>query len=252
MKKFTALLTAAALLLALPLSASALSAKGLSWYIHREKGSTSPSVMPEASAFFSSYDGIFMGDPAQKTVYLTFDAGYDNGNMPLILDTLRDKGVFAAFFLDGNFVKRNAELVRRIADEGHLVCNHTLNHPDMTKYSTLEQYSAQITGWEELVTALGVTPSKFLRPPSGLFSEQTLAFDRQLGYKTVFWSAAYLDWDVNKQMAPSEALPKLMSRVHNGAVVLLHSVSSTNAKILPQFIDALRADGYSFGSLEEL
>lgn len=252
MRKTIAALLAVVVSLAIPLSASALATKGLNWYPHRIEGNPVPGVMPEAKNFFDRYNAVYMGDPSKQIVYLTFDAGYDNGNMPLILDALKAEGVRAAFFLDGNFVKRNPELVKRIAAEGHLVCNHTLNHPDMTKYATLQQYSAQLTGWEELVRALDVEPAKYLRPPSGIFSEQTLDFDRQLGYKTVFWSASYLDWDVNKQMAPAAALPKIMERVHNGAILLLHSVSATNAKILPQFIAELRAKGYSFGTLDEL
>lgn len=252
MKKTMAVLLTAALLLSAPLSLSALSSQPLDWYVHAPKGAQMPELMPEARSFFDRYDAVFMGDPAQKNVYLTFDAGYDNGNMAPILDALKAAGVQAAFFLDGNFVKRNPELVKRIAAEGHLVCNHTLNHPDMTKYASPDDYAAQITGWEALVEELGVTPAKFLRPPCGRFSERTLEFDRQLGYRTVFWSVAYLDWDVNRQPAPEKALATLMSRMHSGAVVLLHSVSSTNAQILPELIARLRAEGYSLPRLDRI
>ncbi len=234
------------------LGAQGISNKGLSWYPNRIKGVAIPSVMPEATAFFNKYNAVFMGNPNEKKVYLTFDSGYENGCTAKILQTLKAKGVQAAFFLDGNYLRRNPELVKQMAAEGHLICNHTLKHPDMTKFDDFEQYKMQLLEWEALAQQLGVKTSPFYRPPSGRFSELTLSFDKELGYKTVFWSLAYADWDPAKQMTELNAMTILKDRTHNGAVVLLHSVSTTNAAILGGYIDWLASQGYSFGSLDEL
>ena len=228
------------------------SSQGLSWYPHRIKGTATPAVMPEASAFFDQYNAVFMGSPDEKKVYLTFDSGYENGCTAKILTTLKEKGVTAAFFLDGNYLRRNPDLVRQMAADGHLVCNHTLKHPDMTKFTDFEQYKMQLLEWEALAQQVGVKTSAFYRPPSGRFSELSLSFDRELGYKTVFWSVAYADWDPDSQLPEQKALSLLKSRTHNGAIVLLHSVSSTNAAILGDYIDWLLAEGYSFGTLDAL
>ncbi|HOP10970.1 MAG TPA: polysaccharide deacetylase family protein [Oscillospiraceae bacterium] len=231
---------------------SALSSQGLSWYPHRIKGTATPAVMPEASAFFSQYNAVFMGSPDEKKVYLTFDSGYENGCTAKILGVLKAKGVKAAFFLDGNYLRRNPDLVRQMAEDGHLVCNHTLKHPDMTKFTDFEQYKMQLLEWEALAQQVGIKTSPFYRPPSGRFSELSLSFDKELGYKTVFWSVAYADWDPDKQLPEQKALSILKNRTHNGAIILLHSVSSTNTAILGSYIDWLVSEGYSLNSLDEL
>ena len=217
------------------------------WYFKPTNDGSRPEVIPEAD-FIDGYDVLYLGAD-EPTLYLTFDAGYENGCTAKILNALRDKNVRAAFFLDGNFVKSNPELVKRIAAEGHLVCNHSKNHPDMTKYRTFEEYSAQITDWEEQVSALGVTPQKLFRFPAGRFSERALEYNERLGVRSVFWSFAYCDWLQDDQPEPSAAMEKICSRVHNGAVMLLHSTSATNAEIMPELIDRLRAMGYNFALL---
>ena len=227
--------------------------KPYNWYFERATDTTPAGPMREVADFFDKYDAHCVGDTTQKELYLTFDAGFDNGNAAVILDTLKSRGVTAAFFVDGNFVKRNPELVERIMDEGHLLCNHSLEHPDTTKYGSLEEYRKQLEGWTELVKSqTGREPSRFYRPPEGRFSEQTLSFDQQLGYHTVFWTFAYQDWLQDAQPDPDAALEKILSRVSNGVILLLHSVSSTNAQILGELIDRLEADGYTFRSLDEL
>lgn len=218
------------------------------WYFKPTQDGSQPQVIPEAD-FIDDYNVIYLGASDAPTLYLTFDAGYDNGYHEKILDTLAQKGVPAAFFVDGNFVKSNPQLVKRMDAEGHLVCNHSKNHPDMTKYHSFEEYAKQIEGWEELVTDLGVTPQKFFRFPSGRFSKQALIFNEQLGVTSVFWSFAYYDWDKDKQPSAQEAKDKILSRVHNGAVLLLHSTSQTNCEVLGEVIDALRERGYTFASL---
>ena len=219
------------------------------WYFKPTTDNTQPQVIPEAD-FLDNYDTLYLGNADNQTLYLTFDAGYDNGYHIKILDTLKDKNVKAAFFVDGNFVKTNPDLIKRMYDEGHLVCNHTLKHPDMTKLIDYSSYEKQITEWEKLIYDLGYTPTKYFRFPSGRFSKQALDYNQKLGLKTVFWSFAYYDWDTNDQPSAAGAKEKIYSRIHNGAVILLHSTSKTNCEILPEVIDTLRQKGYTFESLE--
>ena len=171
------------------------------------------------------YDAAYIGDTGEKVLYLTFDAGYENGCTAEILDILKEQEVKAAFFLVGNYIERNADLVRRMVQEGHTVGNHTMHHPDMPK---------------------------FYRPPQGLYSEENLAMAKELGYKTVFWSLAYVDWNNDSQPSREQALSKLLPRTHNGAVILLHSTSRTNAQILGELIEHWKTEGYRFASVEEL
>lgn len=220
------------------------------WYFKPTTDNSQPEVIPEAD-FLDNYDVIYLGNKDEKTLYLTFDAGYDNGCHTDILDTLAQKNVKAAFFVDGNFVKTNPDIVKRMASEGHLVCNHSKNHPDMTKYADLSEYREQINGWNDLVTDLGITPSGYFRFPSGRFSKRALEYNKELGLTTVFWSFAYYDWVESDQPTQADAKQKIYSRVHNGAVLLLHSTSETNAKILPDVIDDLTAQGYTFKPLTE-
>ena len=218
------------------------------WYFKPTDDNTQPQLCPEAD-FLKDYDVISIGNANEKTLYLTFDAGYDNGYHTAILDALKQKNVSAAFFVDGNFVKSNPEIVKRMESEGHLVCNHSLKHPDMTKIVDFSLYEKQITEWENLVADIGVTPQKYFRFPSGRFSKLALEYNKKLGIKTVFWSFAYYDWDEKEQPDNKAALEKIYSRVHNGAVLLLHSTSQTNSEILVEMIDTLRSQGYTFKSL---
>ena len=222
------------------------------WYFKPNDEHRQPAFVPEAT-FLKDYDGVIAcGDPDQKTLYLTFDAGYDNGCMADILDTLKEKNVPAAFFVDGNFVKNEPELVKRISGEGHILGNHSLSHANMATLTDFAEYAAQITGWDELVREAGGTPTKFFRFPAGKFSKLALDYNEKLGLRSVFWSFAYYDWDVKDQPDPKAATEKILSRTHNGAVMLLHSVSRTNADILPALIDTLREQGYTFASLDKI
>lgn len=166
---------------------------------------------------------------------------------------LKEKNVRGAFFILGNLVTSSTELVKRMGDEGHLVCNHTYRHRDMSKFTDKAEFAAELTSLEEAYRkATGRELSKYYRPPEGRFSERNLEFAADLGYSTIFWSFAYADWDNNKQPAEDYAMQKIMSNVHNGAVILLHPTSSTNAAILARVIDTLRGEGYRFGTLDEL
>ncbi|MCC8122255.1 MAG: delta-lactam-biosynthetic de-N-acetylase [Oscillospiraceae bacterium] len=199
------------------------------------------------------YNAWYIGDTAQKTIYLTFDAGYENGYTAAILDVLKEKDVPAAFFLVGTYIEANPELVKRMADEGHIVANHTATHPDMSAISDLDAFQRELTQTEELYrAATGKEMPKYYRPPRGVFSTENLKMAHDLGYKTIFWSLAYVDWYRDDQPTQEEAFSKLLPRVHPGAILLLHSTSQTNAEILGQLIDQYRSMGYTFGSLEEL
>ena len=199
------------------------------------------------------YDAAYIGDTTQKVLYLTFDAGYENGCTEKILDTLKKQEVPAAFFLVGNYIEKNADLVRRMVEEGHTVGNHTMHHYDMSKLSEPAAFAKELQDLEALYQeTTGQAMKKYYRPPQGIYSEENLKMARELGYKTVFWSLAYVDWNNDDQPTKEQAFTKLLPRTHNGAVVLLHSTSQTNAEILDELLSKWKEEGYRFGTLEEL
>ena len=172
------------------------------------------------------YDAAYIGDTTKPTIYLTFDAGYENGCTAKILDTLKKHNVKAAFFLVGNYIEKNADLVRRMVEEGHTVGNHTMHHYDMSKIADKDTFTKELGDLEALFKeATGKELPKFYRPPQGIYSEDNLKMAQELGYKTVFWSLAYVDWNRDAQPSREQAFGKLLPRIHNGAVVLLHSTS---------------------------
>ncbi len=173
--------------------------------------------------------------------------------MEKILDTLKAEEVPAAFFVLGHLIKKNRELVLRMKEEGHLVCNHTMRHRDMTKITSEEAFAAELQELEALYRReIGGEMPRYYRPPEGRFSEENLRMAQKLGYKTVFWSFAYADWDNEKKPPAEAAIQKILDHTHNGAVILLHPTSATNAAILPELIKRWRAMGYRFGTLDEL
>ena len=201
----------------------------------------------------AKYDAVYMGDGTDKVLYLTFDAGYENGCTERILDTLKAHQVPAAFFLVGNYIEKNADLVRRMAAEGHTVANHTMHHYDMSRLTDKAAFTRELTDLETLYKdTTGQEMAKYYRPPQGIYSEENLAMAKELGYKTVFWSLAYVDWNNDSQPTAEAAFSKLLPRTHNGAVVLLHSTSETNAQILDRLLTNWVDMGYRFGTLEEL
>lgn len=199
------------------------------------------------------FGACYVGNTAEKKIWLTFDAGYENGYTAHILDVLKKHQVKATFFLVGNFIETAPELVKRMTEEGHTVGNHTYTHPDMSKIADKSSFSEELTKLEALYEkTTGSKMKKFYRPPQGKYSEENLKMANEMGYKTIFWSLAYVDWYNDNQPTEEEAMSKLLPRIHNGAVVLLHSTSKTNSEILDRLLTEWENMGYTFGDIEEL
>ena len=255
MQKRDIYLLLGALGVALVLSVTILKTSALetgSWGLSfREEGA--PPIGSAGRDALGELDAVYIGDTSKPKIYLTFDAGYENGCTEKILNVLKKQEVPAAFFLVGNYLEKNADLVRRMVSEGHTVGNHTLHHPDMSAISDRESFEKELKGLENLFREItGEELPRYYRPPQGTYSEENLKMAKELGYKTVFWSLAYVDWNNDSQPTKEEAFSKLIPRIHNGAVVLLHSTSQTNAEILDELITKWKEMGYSFGTLDEL
>ena len=255
MRKRNWLIIWVAILAAIALAVSIFSHQVLetgSWGLSfRTEGA--PPVGNAGTEQLKKYDAVYIGDTSEKVLYLTFDAGYENGCTAQILDVLKKHQVPAAFFLVGNYIQQNADLVRRMVSEGHIVGNHTMHHYDMSKISDKETFTKELSDLEVLFKeTTGKDMPKYYRPPQGIYSEENLKMAQELGYKTVFWSLAYVDWNNDSQPTPEQAFSKLLPRVHNGAVVLLHSTSTTNAQILDELLSKWTAMGYTFAPISNL
>ena len=201
----------------------------------------------------AQYDAWFLGDTSRKVIYLTFDCGYENGYTEQILDALKKHNAPAAFFVVGNMIETAPDIIRRMAEEGHIVGNHTFHHPDMSAISDESAFRTELESLaERYEETTGKPLSHFYRPPQGKYSEENLRQAQALGYHTVFWSLAYVDWNTDDQPTAQQAYDKLLPRIHDGAIVLLHSTSRTNAEILDDLLTKWEAMGYTFASLEEL
>ena len=225
----------------------------LNWYfVNRESGKT-PEPPKESISFMAEYDAYYVGDSNSKVLYLTFDEGYENGNTPKILDTLKEENVPAAFFVVKPYIKQEPEIIKRMVEEGHLVCNHSSHHPSMASIKDNEKFNLEFSEVEDEFKALtGKEMPKFFRPPMGKYSKNSLKKTKDLGYKTIFWSFAYKDWLVDNQPQEDAAIKKILKGVHPGSIILLHAVSDTNSKILKNVIQELKSQGYEFKSLTEL
>lgn len=199
------------------------------------------------------YNAYFIGDTTQNTIYLTFDCGYENGNTEPILDALKKHDVKVTFFVVGNFLEASPEIVKRMIAEGHTVGNHTYHHLDMSSISSMDAFKKETQDVENLFEQITGTPiTKFYRPPQGKYNIENLKMAQELGYHTFFWSLAYVDWYQDKQPTKDEAFGKLLKRIHPGAIVLLHSTSSTNAQILDELLTKWEEMGYTIKPLTEL
>ena len=217
----------------------------------REEGK--PPAANASAAALRQYDAAYIGDTDENVIYLTFDAGYENGCTAQILDALKAHNAPAAFFVVGNYLETAPELVQRMADEGHIVGNHTWHHYDMSRISDRATFQSELDMAAEKYQELtGQAMQKFYRPPQGIYSEENLKMAQEMGYHTVFWSLAYVDWMQDAQPTADEAFSKLLTRIHPGAIVLLHSTSATNAAILDALLTRWEQMGYRFGRLEEV
>lgn len=199
------------------------------------------------------YDAYYVGPKEDKVIYLTFDCGYENGNTVPILDALKKHNAKATFFVVGHFLESAPEIAKRMVEEGHTVGNHTYHHPDMSAISDMASFQKEMEDVSNLFeTTTGQKMAAFYRPPQGKYSIDNLKMAKELGYKTFFWSLAYVDWNVDDQPTKEEAFDKLLPRIHPGAIVLLHSTSKTNGEILDELLTKWEEMGYRFGVLEEL
>ena len=211
-----------------------------------------PPVANATAVELKKYNAYYINETDEKTIYLTFDAGYENGCTSKILDILKRHQVPAAFFLVGNYIESEPELVKRMVSEGHIVGNHTYSHPDMSEISSAEAFKNELGSLEKLYReTTGDEMLKIYRPPQGRYSESNLQMAKELGYTTIFWSLAYVDWYENQQPTREEAFKKLIPRIHPGAIVLLHSTSSTNAEVLDELISKWKEMGYEFRSISD-
>lgn len=222
-----------------------------SWGLSFQQDGETP-VGNASSEELAVYDAFFAKNTDEKILYLTFDAGYENGNTEPILDALKKHNAPATFFVVGTYLKGNPDLIKRMVEEGHTVGNHTYNHKDMSQISSLEAFTEELVTVEDAFKEItGTEMTKYYRPPQGIYNTSNLEMAQSLGYKTFFWSLAYVDWYQDDQPTHEEAFDKLLSRVHPGAIVLLHSTSSTNAEILDELLTKWEEMGYTFRSLED-
>lgn len=228
-----------------------LSNKSYNWYFIRNNKHQQPGFDKLYKSLLDKYNGITIGDKNKKDIFLTFDNGYENGYTVKILDILKRQNIKVGFFVQGTYIDQNPEIIKRMVRDGHIVLNHTNNHPKMPtlgerklqdEINIVAQKYKKVTGKEML---------KFLRPPSGVFSERTLAQTKNLGYKTVFWSMAYRDWIVDDQPGKAASYKHVTENIHNGAVILLHSVSKSNTEALEDIIKELKRQGYNFKLLTQ-
>lgn len=212
-----------------------------------------PPVANATAEYLKQFDAYYAADTQDKILYLTFDAGFENGNTPAILDALKKHNAPATFFLVGNYLDTSPDLVKRMVAEGHTVGNHTFHHPDMSKISTTESFAQELQSLETKYQEITGQPmTRYYRPPQGKYSETNLKMAKDMGYKTFFWSLAYVDWYQDKQPTHEEAFKKLLGRIHPGAIVLLHSTSRTNGEIMDELLTRWEEMGYQFRSLDEL
>ena len=257
MKKKAMLSVLCALLILFGTIVTSAKEPAFGWYCVRNKEHRQP-IVDASLRWVENYHAYYVdhahNDTSEdKVLYLTFDAGYENGNVAKILDILKEENVCAAFFVLDHLIEKDTSLVCRMAEEGHIVANHTAKHRDITKFESKEALQAELSALETLYQSkIGREMPKYFRPPEGRFSEQSMKWLSELGYKTIFWSIAYADWDNQKQPPASYAKAKIMDHIHNGAIILLHPTSTTNVAILKDVIGECRSQGYRFGSLDDL
>ena len=232
------------------ISLDGLSNESIGWGIKKNKNAP-PDVPADVKEMLGKYNGIYIGNTNEKKIFLTFDEGYENGHTADILDTLKKNNVKAAFFITGDYIDREPELVKRMAKEGHILGNHTENHPSLPQIS-VKELEHEINTLSEKTEKLCNVKMKYVRPPKGEYSEKVLAKISNMGLKTVFWSFAYMDWDVTVNRGGNYAFDQIYPYLDEGEILLLHAVSADNADALDLFIKNAKADGFTFGVLDEI
>ena len=221
------------------------------WWLKRNENHQTPEVSDHID--LSKYDAYYVNPKCKKKkIFLTFDCGYENGFTPKILDVLKKQKIVAAFFVTKPFIREGRELVRRMKKEGHIVGNHTVHHKSMPTLSDRDNKQEIIDCAEYCKEATGYEMDPFIRPPMGEYNEKTLKLTKSMGYKTIFWSMAYVDFDVNKQPGKQYVVEHFKKYTHNGAIPLMHNVSQSNAEALDEVITNLKKEGYQFESLKKL
>jgi peptidoglycan-N-acetylmuramic acid deacetylase len=229
---------------------SSISTKKYSWYIVRNNDHKISGC--DESISLAKYDAYYVEEDAGEVMYLTFDCGYENGYTEQMLDILKAHGAKACFFVTMTYIRDNPEIVKRMKEEGHLVGNHTVHHPSMPEISVEEQREEILECASFMKETTGYDMDMYFRPPSGEYSEQVLQVAKDLGYKTIFWSMAYLDYDVNNQPGADYVVEHFNKYSHPGAIPLIHNVSSSNAQALDQVLTNLSQEGYVFKSLDDM
>lgn len=233
-------------------ASASVSNTAIHWGFKKGRDEQPAEAGPELDQLLEKYDAVYKGDPERKDIYLTFDNGYENGYTEQFLDILKKEKVPAAFFLTGHYLESQPDLVRRMAEDGHIIGNHSYYHPDLTKVDDgrLERELEKVRKKTEEIT--GIRNMVYLRPPRGVLSERTLKLAKEQGYTHIMWSVAFVDWKVNEQRGWQYAYDNIMRQVHPGAVILLHSVSKDNADALEKAIKDLKKRGYTFKTLDDL
>ena len=221
------------------------------WGFSKNNNHTQPYI-GKYSDEIKDTNSYYVGDENIKKVYLTFDAGYDNGNLEKILNILKDKNVQATFFITGDFLNRFSDLVIKINDDGHLIGNHTWSHADITKLNKDGIYNELKKVEDKFNEITGDNIDCYFRPPAGVFNNSSLKLISELGYNTIFWLVAYKDWETNKKLNIEYSINSVINNLHNGAIILLHTVSEENVEALPIIIDKIRENGYERASLNDL
>ncbi len=229
---------------------STLSNKKIGWGIKRQDNHEQPDVGSNNQKMLQDNNGICLGNKENKNIYLTFDMGYEAGYTETILNALKDNNVQATFFITAHYLNTAGDLVKRMIDEGHIIGNHTVNHKSMPGLSDEEIKKEVMTLHQSLFDKFGYE-MKYMRPPCGEFSERTLALTNSLGYKTVMWSFAYVDWEENKQPSHEKAMSTIMNNLHNGEIMLLHATSKTNGEIMNELLQKIKDEGYEIKSLDD-
>lgn len=252
MKKIIFMLAAVFFLCSTAASAASYGNSPLHWGFNKGKNEQPAEAGKPFDDLLARHGAFYKGDTTKKDIYLTFDNGYENGYTGKFLDVLKKEQVPGAFFITGHYLKTAPELVKRMAEEGHIIGNHSWHHPDMTRVS-MKRFKEELQKVKDETEKLtGVKTMNYLRPPRGIFSEKTLALANEEGYTHVFWSLAFKDWNTDQQKGAQYSYDNIMKQIHPGCILLLHTVSKDNADALEKVIQDLKKQGYTFKSIDDL